>query len=434
MAEKISIIVGATDKFSGAFDKLTSKLPSITKLVTATATAFGVLGAKAVHSFGQYEEALTDLGKVTTESMDSVHKKMQELPPVLGTSTELVKGYYQVISAGVTDPAEAIETLTVSAKAAKAAHVDQSEVIKGLTKVMAGFGDEIENVTEASDLLFAIEKEGQTSFREMIPVIGGLAKVSADLDVASEEMGASLALITQTAGNTEEAATQYRAIMISLMKPTEAMKDVSRDVGLESAQAAIQQIGLGATLKGLKDSTGGSAEAMAELFANQRALIGVSALSANNFETLTQKTLAMTSGVGMTEKAFADWSDTLVALWGTAKNSLGNLLTLIGMELAPIASRALKSIIGFLEQNKVAIVGFAKSFASGMSAILDVGSRALPFLNRSFLVLQSTWQILKMSFADLSISLWEGMQFLVEKYTQFLEVVNLGKKLHFPTL
>jgi TP901 family phage tail tape measure protein len=426
MAEKISIIVGATDKFSGVFGKLTSRLPSLTKLVTATAVAFTALGAKAVHAFGQYEEALTDLGKVTSESLDSIHKKMMDLPPVLGSSTELVKGYYQVISAGVTDPKEAMETLTVAAKAAKAAHVDQSEVIKGLTKVMAGYGGEIKSVTEASDLLFAIEKEGQTSFQELIPVIGGLAKVSADLDVESKEMAASLALITQTAGNTEEAATQYRAIMIGLMKPTEAMKATIKGMGYESAQAAIQQIGLAKTLKGLTATTGGSAEKMAELFANQRALIGVSALAANNFETLNEKTIAMSEGAGMTEKAFADWSDTLVALWGTAKNSLGSLLILIGKEFAPIASRALKSIIGFLEQNRVKIVEYATTFASAMGTVLEVGSRALPYLNRAFLVLQGTWQVLKMSFADLSIALWEGMQFLVEKYTQFLEVVNIG--------
>jgi len=168
----------------------------------------------------------------------------------------LLKGYYQVISAGVTDPVKSLETLKVSAMAAKAGHLEQSEVIKGLTKLMAGFGGEIQSVTEASDLLFTIEKEGQTSFQELIPVIGGLAKVSADLDVKNREMAASLATITQTAGSTEEAATQYRAIMIALMKPTEDMKGTLKALGFESGQAAIQQIGLSETLKRLKSYNG----------------------------------------------------------------------------------------------------------------------------------------------------------------------------------
>ena len=83
MSEKISIIIGAQDKFSSAFGKLTSLLLSVTKVALAASAALTAIGIKSVHAFAQYEEALTDLGKVTTESADAINKKMMELPPVL---------------------------------------------------------------------------------------------------------------------------------------------------------------------------------------------------------------------------------------------------------------------------------------------------------------------------------------------------------------
>jgi len=111
--------------------------------------------------------------------------------------TDLMKGYYQVISAGVTDPIKSLETLTTASQLAKSAHINQAEAIKGLTKLMAGYEGQIKTTAEAADLLYTIEKEGQTSVLELIPVIGGLAKVSADLKVSTDEMGASLATLSK---------------------------------------------------------------------------------------------------------------------------------------------------------------------------------------------------------------------------------------------
>ncbi|GKT37686.1 phage tail tape measure protein, partial [Aduncisulcus paluster] len=138
-------------------------------------SGIGMSVASAVDKFGQFETALTDMGKVSDRDLGAIRTDIEAINPVLGSSTELMRGYYQTISAGVTDPVRSVEMLTVASKASQAAHVTQSETIKALTKVMAGYGDEIETASEASDLLFAIERQGQTSFSELVPVIGDLA-------------------------------------------------------------------------------------------------------------------------------------------------------------------------------------------------------------------------------------------------------------------
>lgn len=101
---------------------------------------------------------------------------------------------------------------------------------------------------EAAGLLFTIEKEGQTAVAELIPYIGGLAKLSHDLGISQNEMAAALAQVTQTAGDTSEAAVQYQGVLQGLMKPSEAMKETLKAMGFESTQAAIKCLGLVGTL------------------------------------------------------------------------------------------------------------------------------------------------------------------------------------------
>lgn len=378
---KIDIIISAKNLASGAFKKVVSstgkltrgirkagvaaakvarKLGSLAIKVAALGAAGVVLAGafvlkKAIGQFADFESALVDMGKVTKESLGAIKKKIMDLPSALGSATELVKGYYQVISAGVTGPKKALETLRIAARSAKAAHVDQSEVIKGLTKVMAGFEGKIKTVSEASDLLFTIEKEGQTSFAELIPIIGGLAKLSSDLGVSQNELGGSLALITQTAGSTSEAATQYQAVLMGLMKPTETMSETLLEMGYESAQAAVAQLGLSETLRQLKESTGGSAEKMNDLFGRVEGVIGVSALAANNFKNLAGKIGAMGEKTGAADKAWQDYQGTLNALWETVKNTIGKQVTLIGEKLAPTIKKVIERTEAWMVKNRALI-------------------------------------------------------------------------------
>jgi hypothetical protein len=155
----------ATKEMSRSFSKFTTDHSAQFKKVGMVAAAAGVIIGLAVKkmrgSFNEYESALVDMGKITDESLESIETRMKKLPPILGSLTDLTRGYYQIVSAGIKEPVEAIDTLTVSSQTAAAAHMNQSEVVKGLTKVMAGYEGQIEDVSEAADLMFAIEKEGQ---------------------------------------------------------------------------------------------------------------------------------------------------------------------------------------------------------------------------------------------------------------------------------
>lgn len=306
-------------------------------MVSAAAGAVIALAVKKMRgSFNEYESALVDMGKITDESLESIQARMKELPPILGSLTDLTKGYYQIVSAGIKEPVEAVNTLTVAAQTAAAAHMNQSEVVKGLTKMMEGYQGRIESVSEAADLMFAIEKEGQTTVAELIPVIGGLATMSANLKISQDEMGASMAVITKTAGSTAEAATEYEGVLTGLMKPTDAMTAAIKKMDFATAEAAIEELGFVEVLRRLDEATGGSSEKLGELFGRKQAILGVSKLTANEMITLKDTIVSVAGKAGMASKAFAAWSETGEALNTTTKNVTENLLILIGDALDPM--------------------------------------------------------------------------------------------------
>lgn len=345
------------EKLGGTVRSVTNKIGGITTKIVAlgaaAVTAFaGFTLKKSLEEFAKFETALVDVAKVSKEPLESVKRKIMDMDPALGSATQMIKGYYQTMSAGVTEPKAALETLTQGAQMAKAAHIEQGTAIEALTKLMAGYQGKIKNVSDAADLLFTIEKEGVTTVAQLSTEIGGLAAMSNELSISQNELGGALALITQTAGSTSEAATQYQAVISGLMKPTEEMKTALHEMGYESAQAAIENEGLAGVLENLKEYTGGSAEKMNELFGRVEAVKGVAALSANNFETLTDKVEAMKNKTGAAAGAWEKYKGTLSAIWTTFKNTVGKQLIMIGELLAPYIKNVVDNLGKWLEANR----------------------------------------------------------------------------------
>ncbi|HUX56752.1 MAG TPA: phage tail tape measure protein, partial [Bacteroidales bacterium] len=411
-------------KLQDRFKKMGGGALALGKKIGQLALKFGALAAAAVGGFGigkslsefaKFESAVTDMGKVTSESYDVIREKMLAMPSVLGDATSMTKGYYATISAGVTEPVAAMDLLTTAAKASKASHTELAGTIEGMTKMMAGFEGKIKSATDASDLLFAIEKEGQTTFSQLIPVIGTVSKLSSDLGINQQEMAGSLALVTQTAANTSEAATHYRATLIALMKPTEAMKTTLKDMGFASSQAAIKSLGLSGTLKMLKDLTGGSADKMAELFGRQEALIGVSELSANNFENLNQKIKVMGDATGSTDKAFEKYKTTLSAVWDTAKNTISKQMILIGEKLAPQIKVVLGLLTTWLDKNNELI-------ANQIGVWIDNVATAASKLNTQLAPLTPVIEGIKFAW-DIFMGALKANWWVLEKTSQLLSLI-----------
>lgn len=190
----------------------------------------------AMRSAADFETSIINLAKVSDRPLDQMRSKIMDLDSSLGSYTELAQGYYQVMSAGVTDAAASMDMLTASSMAAKAAQVTQADSIRALTSLMTGFSGQIKNAADASDLLFSIERYGKTSVRELVSVVGDLASTARIAKISANDMAAAFSIITQTTGSTPVAATQVRSLFMNIANPSELMQKTLKGMGTNATE------------------------------------------------------------------------------------------------------------------------------------------------------------------------------------------------------
>lgn len=352
-------------------------------IMAAAGVAYGAfnIGREAVQQAQEFETALTDLGKVGVRDLGAAKEAIMALPPELGRATDLMQGYYQTISAGVTEPKQAMDLLTTAARAAKAAHVEQGEAIEAITKMMAGYGGEIKTAADAADLLFGIEKMGQTSVSQLVPVIGNLAAISKQAGLSQYEMGAALSSTTQTAGSTEQAATQLRAILVSLLNPNKAMSEALAELGYESGKAAVEALGFSGVLQGLSGTSIATDQGLAAMLGSVEALTGAAPLLSSEFATYNAAMTELQGNTGAADAAFKEWQGTLAATEDIWNNTVGKVMIELGNELVPIVNQTLRDMAAWINENRVEIVSFAEGLITLLTVLKDIGSAALtPFV------------------------------------------------------
>jgi TP901 family phage tail tape measure protein len=75
--------------------------------------------------------------------------------------------------------------------------------------------------------------------------------VASKLGVPLEDIGGALATITLHGVNAAEAATQLKQVLVSMLKPSDGSEEEIHDMGFESGETAIKQLGLEGVMRKL---------------------------------------------------------------------------------------------------------------------------------------------------------------------------------------
>jgi TP901 family phage tail tape measure protein len=314
------------------------------------------------------------MGNVSSESLDDIKQKIRSLPAELGSSTELMKGYYQVQSAGITEEKAALDLLTQSSKTAKEAHIEQGEVVKGLAAVMGAYKDELKTTSDAADLLYTVEKKGITNIQELIPLVGPLANMAKSLGINVNELGASMAQITKSGAGTSVTLNQLQALMGNLIKPSDELQKIMAKYG--GVQAAIKELGFAGVLQMIMEKTQGNTEAVGKLFESKEAILGLLQIAKGSFSEYGATLDEMTRKTGASTDAWNRYKDTLPAIWETFKTNIGKQVMIIGESLAPSIKIVLQGLSDWVEKNRSLLsVNIAERIAGWTVGIKDLASK-----------------------------------------------------------
>lgn len=356
----------AVDKTEKKLGFLGDKYKTVAKAALGMAVTYGAVRffRASIKEMANYELELanisTMLDTTSMKFMPRYEKGLSSLAIKYGEATStLSKGLYDILSASI-DAADALDVLDVAARAAKAGLTDTGRAADILTTIINAYGMSAKDAEKISDILFATVKRGKTTFDELASSMGMVVSLAATSGLVIEEVSAALATMTRAGISTDMAVTSLKGILTSFLSPTKQNITAAKELGLELNTNTLRTIGLTGAVQKLRGAT---AEQIAAVFTNVRALTGLSALLTGT-EGYMKDLRETTDAAGKTLEAFGKVSDTTVMKLAQASEAWKELKRVIGEQakpavddfavglrgLTPILSDSIRGIDNFIDR------------------------------------------------------------------------------------
>lgn len=387
MIGQIRELQAQTSGWSGALDRVKGSV------IAAGAGLFGVTrilksSAEAASDFQ------TRIAQISTllENDSGIPKITDDIRALAaefgGKASTQAQAFYDVLSAGYENAADAAVLLDTSNKLAIGGVTDLGTATNGLVAVLKAYGLEANSAQRVADAYFTAAKGGATNVKELAESVGQVAPQAAIAKIPIETLTAAIGALTNGGVKTADAVTQVASILQAVIKPSEEAKAKAAELGIEFDLAAVRAQGLQGFLQTLAGATQGNEEALAVLLGRVEGLRGVLSLTgplAGDFAKILRD---MGSAAGATQTAFEKLRDTPAASMARFQASLERVQIALGDVVT--AAAPLLDFIG------AAARGFATLPESVQSTILALGALAAVVAPIATIAksLQASWLLL----------------------------------------
>jgi TP901 family phage tail tape measure protein len=278
--------------------------------IATLGASFSFVANKAVQASLDMDESLGRIGTLIPGQVDRLAELKEGIADVaveFGRSSSMVSdGAFSMISA-LGDGPETIGRLKAAMEAAIGGGASLNSTVELLTKTSVAYGDASEEtMRKVSDLAFATNRLGVTTFPELASSMPQVTKLSAQLGVSMEELFAVMAVGTKTSKSTSTTATELQGVMTALLQQTGDIGDVFESMGVKSAEAAIAQHGLVGTLEAIARHAKDSGGNLSDYFKNVEGLKSVLPLVGASNKLFADTFIEMKNATGETGAAFGE--------------------------------------------------------------------------------------------------------------------------------
>lgn len=358
---------------------------TLTRNVTLPLLAAGVAATKLAMDFDTTMSRIQGLAGATGAEVAGMRDRVLQLA---GETTvapqQLAEAMYFIASSGIKGAA-AMDALEMSAKASAAGLGDVSVVADAVTSAMNAYGPEVLTAAHATDVLVGIVREGKGEADEMAGQLGRILPFASQLGVSFEDLGAGLAYLTRSSGDSRLATTQLGGALQHMLVPSSQGREALDSVGLsaDGLRQMIQQKGLLGALVELDDKFGGSEQKWKALVEEGQAVAGILSLVKNHGEDAAPVFDNLADSAGNTENAFSAFAES--AGFG-AKQSFAELqvaLVEMGDQIIPFVAAlakggaAVATFFGGLPSSvQIGVLAFA-GFAASIGPVLTIGGNLI---------------------------------------------------------
>lgn len=410
MARVIDAIIRLHDQFSPVLKQVSNSLTESEKMtnrfgrnlksiggtmssVGATvSTAMVPIMAAAAAGLKLHSDFERGMAKVSTlvdtnvVSLQQLSNGIRQISDETGMSvTELAEAEYQAISASV-DTAHVTDFVRTAAIAAKAGFTDTTTAIDGLTTVLNSYGMSAENAGKITDQMLMTQNLGKTTFGDLAQGIGSVATAASLAKVSTDDLFASMAILTKNGVQTSEAFTDFQGILSAVSKQSQQTVKTAAALGIDFTPEHLGQVGWIKFLEEVKAKVGDDQTAIQRLFGRVEA--------ANAFKVLTKDMgqlkdaqRAIGDSMGATELAFNKML-TPAEKNKIAMNQMKNALMDLRGVVAPVVmatAQAVKAFTGWwngLSDGQKAFAVHAIQAVAAFGAITLATGKAISTLGR----------------------------------------------------
>lgn len=267
------------------------------------------------------------------------------------TATDLADAMYFIASSGFAGT-QALDILKASARAASAGLGETKTVADAVTSALNAYKLKASDAAWVTDILTEAVVQGKGEPAALAGSIGRVLPIAAAAGVSFAQVTASLATMTRSGLNAEEAATALRGMLGNLFAPAKQTRDALDLLGwsADDLRKSIRERGLLVTLNDLMARTGGNIEMLDMLIPNIRALTGFLSTASGEGSQYADVLAAIEASTGRTDRAFVISSQTWEFQWARLKNVLLALPITVGEKVLPGLTGALNAITAEIDR------------------------------------------------------------------------------------
>ena len=289
----------------------------------------------SVEEFAGFEYAMAKVSTMLNEQsmkyLPAYSKEIRNMATEYGASTaDMTEGLYMLLS-GQIKASEAMNVLRESVESAKGGFASTADTVKATIRIMNAYGMELNQVGKVQDILHATVNKGLLDFSELAQTIGNALGLAAPLGADLEAVAATMALLTNTTQDADEAVTSLKNIFNQLKDPSLEQIAIAKKLGFAMDETSVRGAGLIDIYEGLQKA---SVKDLAVLMPTIRGYAGFSQMLKKAGDVRAIYNFIVNS-TGLKEanlqKAMANTSTQL----DIAKRKYGELRLIIGEELAP---------------------------------------------------------------------------------------------------
>lgn len=296
-----------------ATDSLSTALGRGSKSLLAYGAAAVGIGAtlarvrRGTEDYLEFGRGIAEVDTILTEgnlTLEDAREKILAISAAFGENESvLAKGFYQTLSSGITDAADALVVFEQANKLAIAGSAETAKTVDVLTSIINAYGKSVSEAEAVSDVLFKTVEIGKSEIPELAASLGSIIPLAAELGVSIEEVGAGIAVLTAQGAPTSEAITRIASLLFALLERADETDAAVRRVGSSFDSTTLRTRGLLPVLRDLAAAFAGNEGEIQNLLGRREAVLGFLGLTEAGANKLEQALAGTRSAAGATALA-----------------------------------------------------------------------------------------------------------------------------------